>query len=515
MQIRKSLVSATLGLFGVVGISSLQAATITPNILDDPPLPGVNVGTDCSLRMAMESINNGDPNFEGGCGAVATGTLGTSDEIVLGAGTYVLTIANADDDNASGDLVAFNDFILTGQGVDATTIDASGIPGGDRIIEIQDINAAAISGITFTGGSLLGDGGGAILSNAVTLEMDNVRLTDNQAGTGGALIVGAGAALISNSTIDGNRATDCGGLLVASSSAGISHSTISGNEALDGEGGGICSAGALFLTNSTISGNTSVDDGGGIIVAFSGGSSGLKGAYNVTIALNDSGGSGGGIAGLVSPQGGGDPFPIRVFNSIIARNTAAVAGNDCANGNYPSGGFNLIGQIGPNDNCTDFVDGVNGDQVGTDTAPIDPLIGPLADNGGPTQTHALLVGSPAIDRGNPDGCEAVDVASFLDSDIATFNELTDDQRGEIRPVAVLDPNVPICDIGAYEFQIVPPTPTPTPTPVVTPTPPPFQGFVEGSGCSLNPVSVAAASGSLWVGLALIAGLWGLKSKTRD
>ncbi|HKY62214.1 MAG TPA: choice-of-anchor Q domain-containing protein [bacterium] len=503
-MLRKSTFSTCVGIFGLLVSAASQSAVITPNITTDPPLPGVNTGTDCSLRMAMQSINNGGTDFEGGCGGVAVGALGDNDEIVLGADTYVLTIADGGNDNADGDLVAFNDFILTGQGVDTTIIDASGIPGGDRIIEIQDITSASISGVTFTGGSS-SDGAGAILSLASLLQMDDVRLTDNEAPNsgGGALIIGGGDALISNSTIDGNRAEACGGLIASPGNAGISNSTISGNQALTDEGGGICSAGFLFLTNSTVSGNTAAEDGGGIIVATFGSSNGLKGAYNVTIAFNQAGGSGGGIAGVVASNGQGDPFPVTVFNTIIARNTAGNTGNDCANGDFPSGGFNLIGEIGPNDNCTDFVDGTNGDQVGAPGSPIDPLLGPLADNGGPTQTHALLVGSPAIDRGNPDGCEALNAPLFFADDTIEFNELTIDQRGETRPVAILDPALAICDIGAFEFQVPVPTPTPSPTP--TPTPPPFQGFVEGSGCSLAHSGASMIQGAgAWPILALFS-----------
>jgi hypothetical protein len=89
---------------------------------------------------------------------------------------------------------------------------------------------------------------------------------------------------------------------------------------------------------------------------------------------------------------------------------------------------------------------------------VDPLLGPLQNNGGPTLTHALLGGSPAIAAGNPGGCRD-----------QNGNLLTTDQRGFARPAA----GSPFCDIGAYEAGAAA-TPTPTPTvtavPTITPTP---------------------------------------------
>ncbi|MGH2521306.1 MAG: choice-of-anchor Q domain-containing protein, partial [Anaerolineales bacterium] len=123
-------------------------------------------------------------------------------------------------------------------------------------------------------------------------------------------------------------------------------------------------------------------------------------------------------------------------------------------------GYNLVG-----DNSGCVFNPANGDQFGTSTQPLDPLLDSLEDNGGPTLTHALLKGSPAIDAGNPFRCAD-----------RVGDTLTTDQRGAPRAVDGSDTGRAICDIGAYEFEANVPTPTPaatltrTATPVRTPTP---------------------------------------------
>jgi hypothetical protein len=175
----------------------------------------------------------------------------------------------------------------------------------------------------------------------------------------------------------------------------ITNSTISANVAtMDaaGGGGGIYSENSLTITNSTISGN-SASLGGGIknIQAhyfF------LPGAANITNCT---------IAGNSASQGGGihSASPVtRSRNSIIARNTSAN-GPD-VKGDLDSQGFNLLG----NNAGANILSAQASDQIGTPASPIDPLLGPLQNNGGPTFTHALLLGSPAIDKGESSGSTA-------------------------------------------------------------------------------------------------------------
>ncbi len=177
--------------------------------------------------------------------------------------------------------------------------------------------------------------------------------------------------------------------------------------------------GAVTIKNSTITGNKSTRDPGGGIYADLSHNVVLN---NVTITNNH------------APSGGGIGFDntsvatFRLANTLIAGNTDPNGSDDCATGNkfLSSDGYNLIGNGA---GCTILAG--TGDQVGTAQAPIDPKLGPLADNGGKTQSIGLYPGSPAIAHGSPGG------------DAGTACEPVD-QRGMARPVGSA------CDIGAFE-----------------------------------------------------------------
>jgi hypothetical protein len=182
------------------------------------------------------------------------------------------------------------------------------------------------------------------------------------------------------------------------------------------------------------------------------------GLYNTTIAYNVSGGAFIFGAGNSAPGGGieNSAGTVNLRNTIVATNTLetnlnALVPNDC-DGTLTSQGYNLIQTAS---GCT-----LSGNTTGN-VPGLDPKLGALANNGGPTLTDALLAGSPAIDAGNPAGC--------TDPRGAT---LTTDQRGFPRTVGADT----VCDIGAYEYGAMAPTPTPTnpppPTATGTPTPTP-------------------------------------------
>jgi hypothetical protein len=174
----------------------------------------------------------------------------------------------------------------------------------------------------------------------------------------------------------GNAATNSGGggivnagSLTLASSAVVSNTSTSTSYGY-GSGGGIHNTGTLTLTNSTVSGNTATGSGA------SGG--GISNSGEVTLTNSTVSGNRASYGGGISSYTG----PVMLSNSILAgnRNTAAAAANDCA-ARLISGGYNLLGI---SDSCDGLTNGVNGDQVGTGSRPLLPLLNPLGDYGGPT-----------------------------------------------------------------------------------------------------------------------------------
>jgi len=277
-----------------------------------------------------------------------------------------------------------------------------------RLFVINDVGDplnVVIRNLTLTGTFTMVNGG--LISNEdnnVTIECSNL-IDMSTDGSGGAIhSVGAnGSLMISDSTISGNFAlSDGGGIYVDDHTAIITDSTIDDNTSNSGAGGGIAidSDGILDMTNSTVTNNSADSTGGGIF--NSGATSNID---NSTITANSATGGGGGI---------NNTGTLIVTNSIIANQTL---GGDCSDtGTLTSDGGNIESAM----SC-DFM------SVG-DSQDTDPLLGPLANNGGKTDTHILLPGSPAIDNAGMCG-------------------LPDDQRGEPREADA-------CDSGSVEVQKV-------------------------------------------------------------
>ena len=207
-------------------------------------------------------------------------------------------------------------------------------------------------------------------------------MSGNYAGSDGGGVI-ADTVNVIRSTVSNNSAGSDGGGIDASDMT-LDRSTVSGNFASTATAG--ASTQTATMINSTVSGNTAVNgSGGGVAFVISGDAT----IRSCTVVENTA---------LV--DGGGDPGdpaatnPTRMTNTIVALDSAAGIGRDVS-GDIASFGSNLIGDSTGStgfDDITDF--------FGSSAAPLDPLIGPLANNGGLTKTHALLPGSFAIDRGN-------------------------------------------------------------------------------------------------------------------
>ena len=350
---------------------------------------------DVSLREALGFVSPGGTiDFDPNLASVDAGA---------GKGTIGLTL---------GRLSIDKDLTINGLGADKLTVSGSSNSSvllvndgiSDNLIQVE------IDGLTIADGKLPSvNATGAGIRNDENLELSDVIVRNNNGGSRGTGIGNSGFLKISESVIKENSNDFRGGVGGAGGIANFSgatleieRSTISDNSSAKNGGGIINSGGILRIKNSTISGNK-------INAAATGfGGAGIFNTFDGTLSINNSTVSnneillnrdsndstfiGGGIrtnSGLVS-----------VANTIVGDNTISDSGNVTRSdvlGSFNSNGYNLI-EDGTGSN------GFNGtgDQVGTTTDPIDPLIGPLQDNGGPTETQALLSGSPAIDMGNPD-----------------------------------------------------------------------------------------------------------------
>lgn len=385
----------------LTGVASVQAAMITVTANAADVLNGADAS--CALREAITNINNSALTY---ADCANTGAAyGTSDTINIPAGTYTTAIAGIGEDlNATGDYDILKSVTIVGAGSGSTTVNGGGLDG---VFNITGAYTVSISGVTITGGNTAGWGGG-IYNSGGTLAVTNSTITSNASDGFGGGIFNNGTVTVTNSTITGNTAANQGGGIHNANTLTVTSSTITSNTATNG-GGGIASNTAATVTNSTISGNTTTSFGGGI------GSSGTLTVTNSTIVRNIApAGWGGGIYKWV---GGTATFT----NSVVADNGV---GADCVGAITNSGG-----NIDKDSTCTGFTHSVTMVQ-GTGFSA-------LASNGGPTQTHALLAGSAAIDTA------------------PTCAGLTTDQRGTARPQGSA------CDVGAYEYVVPQYTVTPS------------------------------------------------------
>ena len=356
-----------------------------------------------------------------------------------GPGSLRAALANAADGDTIDWDVSEGTILLTGGELLVTTsvtildprahrLAVDGNSAG-RVFNIRPNRTVSISGLTITNGNAPG-GGGGIYNDHSSLTVSNCTLSGNSAnnktrkGSGGSIYndgyAGSATLVIVNSTLSGNSANNGGGIYndgyVGSTALVIYNSTLSGNSATAEQGGAIYNRvgpsrggpnrvgpkrrgpdrgdATVLIVNSTLSGNSIAAARGGAIYNYS--------------AVNGR-------------------ATIEIGSTIL---DAGASGRNIYNqgGTVTSDGYNLS-----SDGGSGFLT-ATGDQINTD-----PLLGPLAENGGPTLTHALPEGSPAIDAG------------------INFSEMTTDQRGAGFARTYDDPDLANVtggdgtDIGAFEL----------------------------------------------------------------
>jgi len=330
--------------------------------------------------------------------AIAFASPGATITFAPGAtGTITLT---------AGELLVKKAVTITGPGARSLAVSGNNVRG---VFDVDlNVGPVTLAGLTVTGGSLVGNEGGGIF-NGGTLILTRCTVTGNRAVDGGG-IANAGTLTVVESTVSGNHASGYGGGIFSETNSDLSSSSTT-------------------ILNSTVSGNTA--DAGGGVVSYNG----LTRVLHSTVTANQ------------APDGGGlwsfgdGSTRLDVTGSLVAGNTTdGTTPNDVANNGtttrYHSLGYNVVGAAGAN---VDFTLEFN--QTGDQTGVTDPAVlklGALADNGGPTNTHAVLAGSAALDKGNP----AFDPNAFTPP-------LATDQRG----TGFARVSGGRIDVGAFERQV--------------------------------------------------------------
>ncbi|MDH4183185.1 MAG: CSLREA domain-containing protein [Nitrospinota bacterium] len=409
------------------------AAVITVSTTADTV---VNDGS-CSLREAVNNVNSVGADTTGGDCVTAAG----GDTISVPAGIYILTgelsIAQTATVQGAGAASTVIDANLNGRAINSTgpALTIVGVTikngfvncpacGGGGVRADGDVT---VTNCIFTGNNSATDIGGGVYS-MLSVTITGSTFSGNTANAGGG-VYGTGVT-VSNSTISGNTGRQYAAGIGSGAVVNVTSSTISGNST-PGQGGGIYSTGTLTITSSTISGNSGLVAAGvyagGVLNITSSTISGNMATGPVGGIIVNAGGtvanstiygnSATSIGGIWVPTG-----TLKLSHSIFAGNT----GQNCSIGG--AGGFSSLGyNIASDGTCW-----LTGTGDIPNSATIAGSLSPLANNGGATQTHALLPGSPAIDTGN---------CSFIN-----------DQRGVSRPRDGNADKLARCDIGAFEYS---------------------------------------------------------------
>ena len=421
------------------------------------------------------TLTHGTADNDDGSGGAITVIDGSSD---VNLTDLVITENYAENDgggveleNAAGNVTITNT-VISNNNADSGGGGLYADSGGEGTLTVT-INNSTISGNT------AGSSGGGLYANDIDLVINDSTISGNDSySSGGGLYLDDTTATVTNSTISGNTAAGGGGGVALYNSSNYSftmrNSTVSGNSTLY-YGGGFyindSSEGPVTIENSTISDNTATKNAGAIYGAYGG-----LTIIQTTITDNhviDSGAEAtvGGVQLGGTPNGAApqrahktareqargktgrraQATPPMAGNAEMELVGTIIAGNDGQDigiyGGAPtvSSDHSVLGTIDPGVPVTA--------DVGTQLGVADPKLGLLASNGGPTKTHALLDGSPALDKGpNPE---------------PTFTGSEFDQRG---PGYDRVSNG-VADVGAYEVQFVEPPAPPAPAvePEVVPT----------------------------------------------
>ena len=375
-----------------------------------------------------------------------------------------------------GELVISDTMTITGPGSSLTITENT----YSRLFDVAFGGSLTLEQLTLSGGFANGSNGGAIFSSG-TLALSGVTVTGNEAlglngapgqpgvaggnggdAYGGGIYVGEGSVTLSNDTFSSNNAVggqggggsgpytgsgagnggnggggSGGGLYVAAGSVTLTNDTFSGNNAVGGNGGNGGGGGRTGYGNNTgfggNGGNGGVGSGGGLYA-----STGSVTLNDVTLSSNNAGGGNGGAGGsglaggsvgIGGPAIGGGMdvgsySNVLMYDTLVAANLAGGNPSDIQGSLNTASSYNLIGD------GSGGISAVNHNLLGSSASPLNPLLAPLGNYGGPTQTIALLPGSPALNAGDITNAPAYD------------------QRGPGFPRIV---NGTI-DIGAFEFQ---------------------------------------------------------------
>ncbi len=405
---------------GLAGDITIQCSTFTGNSAPNAGIDAQGGAIFAANSMGTNLIDVENSTLKQNSAASDGGAIyANGNKVVVNKSTFDHNTATQGEGGAIDD--ALGGIVVTDSSFTNNTSKADGggfsADGGD-----VSVTRGIISGNIATNG--MGGGFAAGQSNTGIVSVIDSTICNNTAGGNGGGFTADGATLtMTGSTVSNNRSgSEGGGIYIVTT--GVSPATPTPLNFTPGS----------LISNSTIGANGARLNGGGIYFNGGGDLSDLN-LYNVTIAFNASANGGGVYHDTVGT--------VYVGNTLIAENTATngpdVFGAFTERTSGGFGGFNLIGAL--DGNASGFADGVNGDQVGTIATPIDPKLGPLQNNGGLTQTYALLAGSPAIDKA-----------------LNSQAPLTD-QRGVSRP----QPAGGTADIGAYEYQ-APVVKKPTPSP---------------------------------------------------